>query len=91
MALKILSNRSTRQKSLDVRETFILWDILASKYLMMEQLQTWEQIVSDASAKRLVQKNKKDISDNIDILEREMEKYIVSPKRKRPSCAVFFS
>lgn len=86
--LHIFSKECPKQELIDIREAFILWDILASKYFMMEQLQIWENIVQDASVKRLVLKSKIDISDNIDILEKQLEKFVIPPPDKSRAFAI---
>lgn len=84
LRLHLLQNVSP-QESINIREAFILWDILASKYFMMQQLQIWEAVANDSSVLRMIKKSQIDISENIDVLAKKAEKFIIpAPDKNQP-------
>ncbi|HOL18121.1 MAG TPA: DUF3231 family protein [Bacillota bacterium] len=73
-----------RQKQIDIREAFNIWDVLNSKYMAAERLQTWESLVHDLDLKALIEKALQSFKKNIVILEKLAEKYAVkTPDRNR--------
>ncbi|EEG78687.1 DUF3231 family protein [Dethiobacter alkaliphilus] len=73
-----------KQQDVDVREAFIIWDILNSKYMMMEKLQIWEDFAHDKDLVAALRIIKKPVLKNIHILEKMMERFSIdSPDRNR--------
>lgn len=59
-----------RQQTVDIREAFNLWDVLNSKYMAVERLQTWHSIAHDYDLKLIISQTVKVLSENIKILEK---------------------
>lgn len=73
-----------RQQMIDVREAFNLWDILRSKYTVIEDLETAEQFVHDKDLKLIIQLYLRELKSNTKILEDMMRKYAINgPDRGR--------
>jgi hypothetical protein len=49
----------TKQRNIDIREAFTLWDILNSKYMSLETLLTWMPFTNDAHLKLLIREQQK--------------------------------
>jgi hypothetical protein len=61
-----------------------LWDVLNSKYLAVERLQTWKNLAHDADLVMILKRSLKSLKDNIAILEDMMIKFSVkSPDQSR--------
>ena len=73
-----------KQKLIDSREAYSLWDVLNSKYLVMEKLMVYENFAHDPDLKLVIKVMYNPLQRNINILEKEMQKYAVkSPDRNR--------
>ncbi len=85
MIMDLLKKKSgQRQQLIDSREAYSLWDVLNSKYLVMDKLMIYENFAHDPSLKIVIKTMYKPLQNNINILEKEMEKYAVkSPDRNR--------
>ena len=86
MKITLSPNTEKRQQMIDVRETFNLWDILRSKYLMIEDLETAGQVVHDKDLKMIIIVYLKELKNNSQKLENLLKKYgITGPDRGRIS------
>lgn len=75
---------SKRKQSIDIREAYNLWDVLNSKYMSVERLQTWVSLAHDVDLKIMLNTQLKELKENMHVLEKLMEKYAVkSPDRNR--------
>lgn len=73
-----------RKQSIDIREAYNLWDVLNSKYMSVERLQTWVNLAHDADLKMMLNTHLKELKENMKILEKLMEKFAIkSPDRNR--------
>lgn len=73
-----------KKDQIDIREAYSLWDVLNSKYLVMDKMMVYENFVHDPDLKIVIQVLYKPLQKNINILEKEIEKYAVkSPDRNR--------
>lgn len=73
-----------RQQQIDIREAFNIWDVLNSKYMAAERLQTLEHLVHDLDLKMIMEQALRSINKNIAELEKLAEKYAVkTPDRNR--------
>lgn len=71
-----------RQRSIDIREAYNLWDILSSKYMALERLYIWKNIAHDMDLNLIINRSINTIKENITILEKKMEQYAIkSPDR----------
>ncbi|NLL48057.1 MAG: DUF3231 family protein [Firmicutes bacterium] len=69
---------------LNIREAHNLWDLLNSKYQMMEKMLIYEGFIHDLDLKAVFKLTRKPIEKNIKILEQELATYsIPSPDRNR--------
>jgi hypothetical protein len=74
----------TKQRNIDIREAFTLWDILNSKYMSLEKLLTWMPFTNDAHLKLLIREQQKALEKNIKILEDQMRIFsIPSPGKNK--------
>jgi hypothetical protein len=82
--VQAFANEGPEQSPIDVREAFMIWDILASKHFMMQQLQIWDTVANDATVKRIIKKSRHDIEENIGILAAQLEKHVIpAPDKSR--------
>jgi spore coat protein CotF len=73
-----------KQSLIDGREAFNLWDILRSKYVVLDRLMMWEQCAKDVDLKVIIQLLQRSIQENINLLENQMFKYSVkSPDQNK--------
>ena len=73
-----------RQKEIDIREAFNIWDVLNSKYMAVERLLTWDHLAHDLDLKYVISKTVKSLEKNIAALEKLAARYAVkTPDRKR--------
>lgn len=73
-----------RQKSIDIREAFNIWDSLNSKYLAVEKLETFENLAHDLDFKAVIKRTVKSLNENITILEGFATKFAIkTPDRNR--------
>ncbi len=73
-----------KQKDLDIREAFNIWDLLNSKYMAVERLQVWASVAHDTDLKLILSVHIKQLDANARILERLAERYAIkSPDRNR--------
>lgn len=73
-----------KQKHIDIREAYNLWDLLNSKYQSIEIIQMYLNQLHDVDLKMLVKKLHKTVNEHISQLEKQMEVYAVkSPDRNR--------
>lgn len=78
----------TKATSVDIRETFNLWDILNSKYMTLERILVCKAFVEDADLKMVLKKMEQEIEENITILQKLMKKYnIISPNKNKVAIA----
>ncbi len=81
---RIMNKGEQKQNQIDIREAYSLWDVLNSKYLVMDKMMLYENFVHDPDLKLVIQVLYKPLQKNINILEKEMEKYAIkSPDRNR--------
>lgn len=81
-----LFNKKQTDPLIDAREAFNLWDVLNSKYMVMDKMIIYENYAHDKDLKLIIQTLYKPLQKNIRILEKEMEKYAIkSPDRNRAS------
>ncbi len=74
----------TKQRKVDVREAYALWDVLNSKYLSLEKIIIYKPYANDPHLKIILEQMEKEIIKNIDILVRQMNAYsIPSPPANR--------
>lgn len=66
-----------KQSLIDGKEAFNLWDILRSKYVVLEKLMIWQRCAHDKDLQLLAAQLQKSIKENVEILEKLMEKYAV--------------
>ncbi|MGI6036743.1 MAG: DUF3231 family protein [Limnochordia bacterium] len=78
MVFTFFKKPETRQGLVDVRETFNLWEILKSKYNILELSRSWLVFVHDPDLQLLIRGYVKELDDNKRVLERLMEKYQIS-------------
>src|SRR5690554_518470 len=77
---------TSQTPQLDIREAHNLWDMLNSKYLMMDKMLIYEGFVHDPDFKAIFGLMKKPLQKNIRILEDELKRYSIrSPDRNRAS------
>ena len=70
--------------TISIREAHNLWDILNSKYLIMEKMLVYEGFVHDLDLKGTCKLMRRPIEKNITILEKELSTYsIPSPDQNR--------
>lgn len=73
-----------QQQMIDVREAFNLWDILKSKYYILENLETYEEFVHDLDLKMFLANYIKTFRKNAHILEDLMRRYaVMGPEQHR--------
>lgn len=73
-----------RQQMFDVREAFNLWDILRSKYVVIEDLEAAEKFTHDKDLKIITRLYLNELKTNSNILEDMMKKYAINgPDRGR--------
>ncbi|HHX73293.1 MAG TPA: DUF3231 family protein [Firmicutes bacterium] len=77
-----------KSQYVDIREAFVLWDILNSKYMTLDRLLLCKSFVKDLDLKYLMKKMEQEIEHNIAILQKQMKKYnIISPNKNRAAVA----
>lgn len=83
--LRLQQKRVEKQQQLiDVREAFNLWDLLKSKYYILENLETYEQFVHDVDLKIILANYIKTFRKNKHILEELMRRYaVMGPEQNR--------
>ncbi|MBS4026873.1 MAG: DUF3231 family protein [Clostridia bacterium] len=64
-----------KQQLVDTSESFNLWAILRSKYMIVEKLKTWENFAHDLDLKVILRGILKEKEKNIEILEKALKKY----------------
>ena len=73
-----------RQSLVDSREAFNLWDVLRSKYAATEKLMLFEKCTHDVDLAIVLKRMQASIQENINILEKQMEKYAIkSPDQNK--------
>ena len=83
MSVVFTTKSEKRQQSINIREAFNLWDVLNSKYLAVERLQTWKNLAHDADLVMILKRSLKSLKDNIAILEDMMIKFSVKSRSKQ--------
>jgi spore coat protein CotF len=73
------------QELIDVEEAFHLWDILKSKYSIVERVNIWSNFAHDPEFKLLAKKILNDLMKEIKLLEKELEKYAIQGPRPNRS------
>lgn len=71
-----------KQKELNVREAYNIWDILKSKYDAIEKLDLWRQFAHDQDLKLLLDNFYKTFNKNIRILENIAKTYSIRGPEK---------
>ncbi len=67
-----------RQRLIDVREVFNIWDVLKSKYDAIEHLDMWYQLVHDADLRVLIARYSSTLKQSKVQLEKMLEKYAIN-------------
>ena len=77
------------QPIVNIREAHNLWDILNSKYQIMEKMLIYQGFIHDMDLDAVFKLLRKPIERNIKILEKELETYAIpSPDRNRAAVQV---
>jgi len=72
--------------TINIREAHNLWDLLTSKYHMMEKMLIYESLVHDPDLEAVFKLIRRPVQKNINILEKELMTHSVpSPDRNRAS------
>jgi hypothetical protein len=83
-ALFFLRPVGKQKQLLDTAEAFNLWDILKAKYIHAERMLLWRNFAHDRDLVRHLETHLKDLSKDIFLLEKELEKYGVrGPDKNR--------
>lgn len=73
-----------KQNMLNTQEAYNLWGILASKYLVAEKLNMWNEFVHDLDLKVIIKILLNEIDENTNILEAQLKKYLIKgPEHSR--------
>lgn len=73
-----------RQESIDISEAYNIWDILTSKYLAVERLETYEKLIHDLDFKAVIKRTIKTLKENVSILEGFATRFAIkTPDRNR--------
>ena len=92
MVFKIFSkeNIDNKQKLVDVREAFNLWDMLKSKYTIIERLETNGEFLHDKDLKMIIDSYVKTLNNNKKILEDLLRTYQL-PGPDQGRCSVHWA
>lgn len=74
-----------QQKLIDVEEAYHLWDILKSMYSVVERFNIWSNFAHDPEFGLLAKKILHDFKKEINVLEKELEKYAIQGPRTNRS------
>ena len=84
-----MKKTEAKESLIDGREAFNLWDILLSKYVVLERIMLWEKCAKDTDLIVLIQLLRRTLQENVNILEKQMFKYSVKSPDQNKSGANF--
>ncbi len=73
-----LRTKEKVQETIDIREVVNLWDILKSKYQILEQMQSYEVFTHDRDLKVILKKHIKELKENAKIIEELMDHFNIN-------------